>query len=161
VTTAIEIVGTVEPEDFRGRVLIKRIVRESRVFWGTVENESQRKIDMEDWMAIDNALNDFDLEPNGKAYDIDAPAPVPGVDYTPDVLEAVRRRTNFVQWAEFENQRMSDDILWFSAISIKKNEAGRFVRYDDVPGDNVANNGQIFITWDLNPSPLPKNPPPS
>jgi hypothetical protein len=139
--TGVEIVGIVEPNDFVSTIEFKR----------TVDFRGYRDmtlIDSRTFTETPSASN-TDSDPQsgdsaGKVYNVDAP----GITGSGFVGTIYRMRTNFCQWAEFEGKRVSDDLEWFSRISMIKT-SGRDELRNDIPGDNIAGPGTTKLTWNL------------
>ncbi|HEX8117826.1 MAG TPA: hypothetical protein VF521_11190 [Pyrinomonadaceae bacterium] len=146
---AVEIVGTVYPSDFDKKVKLVRWRIQSNYYYGannTLEagNGGGAKDD-----TSPDVLRDDKPKPNGKVYDYDAP----GLGTLPAgaAVGATRRqRANFREWATFEGKRASDELFWFSRISIIKT-AGQDALATDVANDNMAGQGATALTWNLQP----------
>jgi hypothetical protein len=140
--TGVEIVGTVLPSNFNGNLVLnrarigKKIFLDTSLFSTTIGGDDDSTANHRD----DNPL------PNGYVYDLDAPGY--GSDTTNPVGTIWRKRENFLEWAEFENVRVSSDLSWFSCISIEKTSAGDVVK-SGVTNDNRAGTGGISLTWNL------------
>ncbi len=82
----------------------------------------------------------------GKVYDVDAP----GTGNVPaDPVNTIARlRANFRQWAISGSQKVSDDMNWFSRISVIKTANGD-VLSNEIAGDNVAGIGTTNLSWNL------------
>ncbi len=83
---------------------------------------------------------------SGKVYDVDAP----GTGNVPaDPVNTIARlRANFRQWAISGSQKVSDDMNWFSRISVIKTANGD-VLSNEIAGDNVAGIGTTNLSWNL------------
>lgn len=86
----------------------------------------------------------------GKVYDSDAPGHTLGLDPNAPLDSIARIRTNFRQWATIDGAKCSDDLMWFSRLSIKKTLIGENLE-TSVSGDNVAGSGTTNLTWNLQP----------
>lgn len=84
----------------------------------------------------------------GKVYDTDAPGITLSLDPNAPLNSIARNRTNFRQWATIDGAKCSDDLMWFTRLSIKKTLIGEILE-SSVPGDNVAGSGTTNLNWNL------------
>lgn len=146
---AVEIVGTVYPSDFDKKIKLERWRIESRYYYGTNNTrETGNGGGAKDDTSPDS-LRDDKPKPNGKVYDYDAPG-LGTLPASAAVGTTRRQRANFREYATFEGKRASDELFWFSRISIIKT-AGQDQLATDVGNDNVAGQGATALTWDLQP----------
>ena len=156
--TAVEIIGQVAPSNFEGEVKLNRQIIARRLYRGKVLSEREDN-------APDNSPFLFDFDPqsgmsNGKVYDLDGPGI--GIQYEPrfPVGTIIRNRINFKEWAEFNGMKVSEDLPWFSRISIVKNSEGKDVLEDNFlvtqwRTDHIAGVGTTPLTWNLGPEQPP------
>jgi len=85
----------------------------------------------------------------GKVYDVDGPGiTLTVLDPNAPINTIARNRTNFRQWALIDGVKASDDLLWFTRLSIRKTLIGEVLQ-SGVAGDNVAGSGATNLTWNL------------
>ena len=85
----------------------------------------------------------------GKVYDSDGPGiTLTVLDPNAPIDSIARNRTNFRQWATIDGAKCSNDLMWFTRLSIKKTLIGENLEAN-VPGDNVAGSGTTNLTWNL------------
>lgn len=144
--TCVEIVGTVTPSDFTETISLPRSIATSRAYLDMTLVPSLNLDNKSD--PQNSRFVDFDPSPNGKIYDIDCPA----LFSTPNAPEGVilRVRTNFTQFAQFQNKRVSGDLNWFSRLSIIKTQTGDVLRtQSDIINDNRSGTPSTPVTWNL------------
>jgi hypothetical protein len=153
----VEIVGNVSPHDFTGNIVLNRRVDGCRDYSDKVII-SRRDCDQHPDPS-NQQFRDDDPQSggsNGKVYDLDGP----GIGFTrpneTPVGRIARNRTNFREWAMFGNVRVSDDLQWFSRISIQKTAGGDVTINDPAilplnGPDNIAGVGTTPLTWNLGP----------
>ena len=156
--TAVEIIGQVAPSNFEGEVQLNRNVIAARDYRDKVLSKSEGE-------HPDNSPFLFDFDPqsgmsNGKVYDLDGPGI--GMQYQPKfpVGTIARNRTNFKEWATFNGMKVSDDLPWFSRVSIVKNAQGFDVLENNFlvtqyATDHIAGVGATPLTWNLGPAQPP------
>lgn len=146
---AVEIVGTVYPSDFDKKIKLVRWRIQSNYYYGAANTlETGNGGGAKDDTSPD-VLRDDKPKPNGKVYDYDAP----GLGTLPAgaaVGTTRRQRANFREYATFEGKTASDELHWFSRISIIKT-AGQDQLATDVANDNMAGQGATALTWNLQP----------
>jgi hypothetical protein len=152
--TAVEIVGQVAPSNFEGTVKLKRNVLAARRYRDKVLSEREGE-------HPDDSPFLFDYDPqsgmsNGKVYDLDSPGV--GMQHEPKfpVGTIIRNRVNFKEWAVFDGMKVSDDLPWFSRVSIVKNAQGMDVLESNFlvtqyHTDHIAGVGTTPLTWNLGP----------
>jgi hypothetical protein len=154
--TAVEIVGKVNPSNYRNLLSLDRVLTEGKIFNDQEEfsAEPPNKPD-----KSPDALRDDDPQSNdskGKIYDLD----VPGLGFGAPVGRIGRKRGNFRQFAtiqvyrngKLEQIQCSPNLNWYTAISIRKTETGDVLHtQDEVTDDNRAGVGTINVTWNLRP----------
>ena len=144
--TGVEIVGVVKPSNYQGLIKIERRKVDVRVYNNQTLGGTQH--DLPDTSG--DSLRDDDPQSggsSGKVYDVDAP----GVGNVPaDPLNAIARlRANFRQWAvTLRGSKVSDDMNWFSRVSVIKTANGDVLR-NEIAGDNVAGTGTTNLSWNL------------
>lgn len=139
--TGVEIVGMVEPSNFTGSIQFLR-TSDARGYRDMTSIYSYTGND------IPRLLN-TDQDPQsggsaGKVYNVDEP----GVTGSGPPGTIYRVRINFVEWVEIDGKHASDDLLWFTRISIIKTSSGDRLAID-VSGDNMAGIGTTPLTWNL------------
>jgi hypothetical protein len=144
--TGVEIVATVLPANFSSPVVLTREVIGARDYNDMILIGSQGAHPDQSQAAF----RDDDPQSGGsggKSYDLDAPGISLAAPSNP-IDSILRNRTNFRQWALVDGVKASDDLTWFSRISIRKTLLGDVLE-SSVPGDNVAGSGNTNITWNL------------
>jgi hypothetical protein len=146
--TSVEIVATVLPANFAGPVVITREVIGFRNFNDMIQIESGGT----NPDPSDPIFRDDDPQSGGsggKVYDVDAPGiTLTVLDPNAPLNTIARNRTNFRQWALVDGVKASDDLLWFTRLSIRKTLIGEILQ-SDVAGDNIAGSGTTNLTWNL------------
>lgn len=147
----VEIVGTVSPSNFEGKIKLPRFRILSQYYYNNVL-QLTRQAGLDDLPGAD-VLRDFDPKPRGRVFDFDGP----GIGFggvTTNVGDTRRQRVNFRQYATYEEggqtKKASDDLLWYARISIVKTASGDALA-TDVSGDNQAATGTTPLTWNLQP----------
>ena len=146
--TGVEIVGSVKPTNYTGLITLKREVVASVSYSNMTQINSVGPFDD---TTADASLRDDDPQSGGsagKVYDLDAPGI--GLTSSAPVGAILRRRTNFRQWAVLSGteNRVSNDIEWFSRLSVIKTATG-FDRETSVSNDNVSGTGATNLSWNL------------
>ncbi len=143
----IEIVGTVSPSNYTGNIILRRTVN-GTVFQGNTQISSKTGDDTSFPALRDD--NPQSGSSGGKVYDLDAPGfPLSGLAAFP-VGTILRQRGNFKQFAEFDGERCSDEISWFTRLSIKKSAApNTWIRDNAIATDNQVRAGTTKLTADL------------
>jgi hypothetical protein len=147
----VEIMGTVSPSNFKGKIKMPRYRILSQYYYNNVL-QLTRPAGLDDLPGAD-VLRDFDPKPRGHVFDFDGPGI--GFDGVASATGDTRRqRVNFTQYATYEEKgqtkKASDDLLWYARISIIKTAGGDALA-TDVPGDNQAAQGSTPLTWNLQP----------
>jgi hypothetical protein len=147
----VEIMGTVSPSNFKGKIKMPRYRILSQYYYNNVL-QLTRQPGLDDLPGAD-VLRDFDPKPKGRVFDYDGP----GIGFggvTSATGDTRRQRVNFQQYATYEEKgqtkKASDDLLWYARISIIKTAAGDALA-TDVAGDNQAAQGATALTWNLQP----------
>lgn len=144
---AVEIVGTVAPSNFEEKIMLDRARVATNVFYNNVlETGNSGGANPDTSNAV---LRDDDPRPNGRVYDYDAPG-IPTLPPSAAVGTTRRQRINFNEFAMYNGKKASDDLPWFSRMSIVRT-TGQDAIINDVPGDNVAGQGMTLLTWNLQP----------
>ena len=146
-STGVEIVGTVKPSDFQGLIVLEREAVAIKTYLDmTLEDSGGPMGD-----TSPSQIRDDDPQSGmsgGKVYDLDAPGI--GSASADPVNAVLRLRVNFRQWATFNFIRASNDLPWFSRISIRKTSSGDVLHIQSgITGDNVAGLGTTNLTWNL------------
>lgn len=148
--TSVEIVGSVSPHDFTGFMpIIQEVVSFRSYNDKTVIQKGGGYIDVRDPLFFDDDPQSGMSD--GKVYGLDAP----GIGSLPahPVGTILRNRTNFRTWAMFGTMKVSDDLNWFSRLSIRKTAEGDVLSSNAAieirGGDNIAGLGTTRLTWDL------------
>jgi len=143
---ALEIKGTVAPSDFEEKIKILRWRIASKYYYGSTLDTTVGGGAKDD--TSPDSLRDDEPAPDGHVYDFDAP----GIEFVvgKPVGTIYRQRANFRQWAEYKGKRASDEIQWYTRMSIEKT-TGQDVLKNDVPNDNVHGLGSTLTTWNLQP----------
>lgn len=143
---ALEIKGTVAPSDFEEKIKVVRWRIESKYYYGSTLDTTVGGGAKDD--TSPDSLRDDEPADHGHVYDFDAP----GIEFVggKPVGTIYRQRANFRQWAEYKGKRASDEIQWYTRMSIEKT-AGQDVLKNDVPNDNVHGLGSTLTTWNLQP----------
>jgi hypothetical protein len=147
----VEIMGTVSPSNFKGKIKMPRDRILSQYYYNNVL-QLTRPAGLDDLPGAD-VLRDFDPKPKGHVFDFDGP----GIGFD-GVVSATgdtrRQRVNFNQYATYEEKgqtkKASADLQWYARISIIKTAAGDALA-TDVAGDNQAAQGSTPLTWNLQP----------
>jgi len=146
--TTVEIVATVLPSNFAGPVVITREVIGFRNFNDMIQIGSGGT----DPDPSNPIFRDDDPQSGGsggKVYDVDGPGiTLTVLDPNAPINTIARNRTNFRQWALIDGVKASDDLLWFTRLSIRKTLIGEVLQ-SGVAGDNVAGSGATNLTWNL------------
>ena len=145
--TNVEIVATVIPANFSFPVVLTREVIGARLYNDQINIGSEGT----HGDASDPAFRDDDPQSGGsggKVYDLDAPGVSLSSPSNPND-SILRARTNYRQWATVDGGvRVSDDLQWFSRLSIRKTVIGDVLQ-SDIPGDNMAGSGLTNVSWNL------------
>ena len=145
--TGVEVVASIMPTNFTGLIRVTR-ERDYQLY--------NDETSIGSGMAVPDHDTDTysDLDPqsggsNGKVYDLDGPGVGSNASDPPNSI--FRERQNFRQWATLvgSGARVSDNLEWFSCVSIIKPSAGRDAIIGDVITDNTAGKGSIILTWNL------------
>jgi hypothetical protein len=147
----VEIMGTVSPLNFKGKIKMPRYRILSQYYYNNAL-QLTRTAGLDDLPGAD-VLRDFDPKPKGHVFDFDGP----GIDFSGVVSntgDTRRQRVNFQQYATYEEKgqtkKASGDLFWYARISIIKTATGDALA-TDVPGDNQAATGSTPLTWNLQP----------
>ncbi|HSR68812.1 MAG TPA: hypothetical protein VLU25_12815 [Acidobacteriota bacterium] len=144
--TGVEVVGTVEPSNYQGRIVLNRTV--NRRIYG---NDCDLTQPFQGDDTSDDRLRDDAPQSggsNGKVYDLDAPGPafLKNTPFGIPIGTQSRSRQNFTEWATLEKKakdggsRVSDSLSWFSRVSIIMTVDGAALLNDAIR-DNRAGTG--------------------
>jgi GT2 family glycosyltransferase len=124
----IELIGSVAPGDFvhsefNAPLRLNRDSLGGKFWGGTSGDGSDPHVDIPTYHDLSHqALRDDNAQPDGKVYDLDAPAVIVQ-SLVPMANHIFRRRENFNEWAECELDstwiRCSTIMPWFTRMSIK------------------------------------------
>lgn len=154
--TAVEIVGTVSPQNYQGKIILSR-TKQVAVFAGGFPQPVRGLNALPGDLSFSNARDD-DPTPNGKIYDFDAP----GFPAIPNAGLVTNYRLNLQQFAILGGQpddqnavvvggkKASSNLNWFSRTS-PVNRGGDDVLDTTYPGDNISGLGTTPLTPDLQP----------
>ena len=147
-STGIEIVGTVLPSNFSGKVILKREVLGAKVFFDmTLIKTTPQGDDTSNPLFRDDDPQSGGS--NGKVYDLDGPGI--GADTSP-VGSIIRQRANFREYATVDGNQVSGDLATYSRVSVKKTSNNTIVQVQaDISNDNEAGTGTTNLTWNLQP----------
>ena len=155
----VEFSGTVHPIDFTNRVvLVRDCIDELAITIFTngayqVIKYATNKVRGAEPSGNDPTESDFldvDPRPNGRVFDVDTP----GLSVIePDIFPHGTfqfARYNFIQYAAFGNKRCSNDFLWHSRTTIRRNfqdDPAEFSFYSrqDLSSDNECGTGHTGI----------------
>jgi hypothetical protein len=159
-STMIEIIGAISPNDFDQDVKFVRTAFEWRLY---IDNSSSYPSPYKRYVNCPDT-SPFQFQDNsprsggsaGKVYDVDSP----GLHFISSdaVGTKLRQRINFVEWLAIyqangtsnEDVRVSTDISWFHRLSIVKNGTDNYSVLTDVSTvDNIVSAGSTPLTNDL------------
>jgi hypothetical protein len=146
--TGVEIVGTVQPSNYGGLVVLRRTLIATKVW---TDSTFFAGLTTKDDTSDPQLRDDNPHSSNGAAYDLDAP----GV--SPNSGNVVwRARQNFSEYAVLDSANnstpASNPLAWFSAVSCTTPDFQNFFLSNNVniPGDNRAGLGNLVsLSWDL------------
>ncbi|MGH9508581.1 MAG: hypothetical protein ACRD2M_01475 [Terriglobales bacterium] len=150
--TGTETVGTVQPSNYTGLVVLRRTKLNYGVWDGSVllATTGPNPVTTPSDDTSNDAFRDDDPQSGGsagKVYDLDTPgAQNVELDHT------YRVRQNFSTYAVLDSATntvaASDSLAWYSAVSCTLTENGPILNFD-VANDNQANVGTVPLSWNV------------